>query len=426
MTLTRLTRRRAPGARAGFAGAGMAGLRGPAGASRSACPARSPRLCAAGGTGAASGPGRTRGIAESTESTESTEPPQPPRSRNDAERLYDRGQRALDEGRWDEAAMYFSRLAETGGPRTDAALYWTAYAQNRLGQRAEALQTIAALLKSHANSRYTAQARALEVEVRRDAGQPVRPEAQNDEELKLFALQALQRVDPERAFPMLDTILRGTATPRLKTRALFVLAQSNTPKARQVVTEIARGNLSPELQERAIDYLGGQRDAENRALFSEIYAGGDVDVKRRVLRAFAASGDKDRILAAATSEAAPELRGEAVRLLGALGASTEVAALYQKESDVGVKRQILQAMIAGGDTPHLIELARTEPNPDLRRQAVRNLGRAGGSANRVRARWPSSPPTRAPRSAGPRRKASSSSAIPRRSWGWPARNPTPE
>ena len=273
--------------------------------------------------------------------------------------------------------MYFARLAEAKGPRTDAALYWTAYAQNRLGQRAEALQTIASLLQSFPKSRYTAQARALEVEVRRDAGQPVRPEAQNDEELKLFALQALQRVDPERAFPMLETILRGTATPRLKTRALFVLAQGNTPKARQVVTEVARGNLSPELQERAIEYLGGQRDSENRALFSEIYAGGDVDVKRRVLRAFAATGDKDRILAAATSEAAAELRGEAVRLLGAMRAYTEVAALYQRESDVTVKRQMLQAMIASGDTPRLIDLARTETNPELRRQAVRNLGVLG-------------------------------------------------
>ena len=68
------------------------------------------------------------------------------------------------------------------GTRADAALYWKAFSQNRLGQRAEALATIAELTKSYPNSRYLKQAQALEAEVRRDVGQPVRPEEQADED----------------------------------------------------------------------------------------------------------------------------------------------------------------------------------------------------------------------------------------------------
>ena len=54
-----------------------------------------------------------------------------------------------------------------------------------------------------------------------------------------------------------------------------------------------------------------------------------------------------------------------------------VAQLYGKETSIQVKKQILQAMFVGGDATRLIELARTEPNPELRRTAVRNLGLIG-------------------------------------------------
>jgi HEAT repeat protein len=60
-----------------------------------------------------------------------------------------------------------------------------------------------------------------------------------------------------------------------------------------------------------------------------------------------------------------------------MGAHAELAQLYQKETSVDVKRRILQAMFVGGDATRLIELAKTEPNADLRRVAVRNLGLIG-------------------------------------------------
>ena len=148
-------------------------------------------------------------------------------------------------------------LADLKGTRADAALYWKAYAQNRLGQRADALATIAELDKGYPNSRYLKEAKALEVEVRGAAGQPVRPEAQADEDLKLMAMQApCQQRSRRQAVPMLEKMLNGTASPRLKERALYVLAQMNTPKAREILTNVAKGGSIPELQSRAIQYLG--------------------------------------------------------------------------------------------------------------------------------------------------------------------------
>jgi hypothetical protein len=238
------------------------------------------------------------------------------RRQREENQLFGQGRRALDAARWADASDVFERLAALNGTRRDAALYWRAYAQNRLGQQDAALQTLAELQTAFPASRYATQGRALEVEVRRDAGRPVEPGAQNDDQLRLIALQALQRSDPERALPMLEGVLRGSAPPRLKSRALFLVAQSERPEARQLLADVARGQASPELQERAIGYLVARGTPETRALLSEIYAGStDVNVKRQVVRAFTRARNAESLVALARQETDPALKREMVEKL---------------------------------------------------------------------------------------------------------------
>jgi HEAT repeat protein len=297
-------------------------------------------------------------------------------------RLYDEGYRHVSESRWDRAIDRFNEVVAGKGSRVDAALYWKAYAQDRAGQRAEALTTISALLRDHPNSRYLQQAKALEAEVRRKAGQPVNPQDQADEDLKLMAIAALQHQAPEQAIPMLEKLLAGTASPKLKERALFVLAQSNTAQAREVLKGIAKGNSTPELQSRAISYLGNHGGRESRAVLAEVYSStSDLEMKKRILRAFMVGGEKDRLLTAAQTEQNPELRATAVQQLGVMGAHTELSQLYAKEASVEIKKQIIQAMYTGGNSSRMMDLAKTEQNPELRRVAVRNLGLMGGKGN---------------------------------------------
>ncbi|MEO8078041.1 MAG: HEAT repeat domain-containing protein [Acidobacteriota bacterium] len=297
------------------------------------------------------------------------------RDRDRETRVYDQGREFIDQGKYDRAIERFSDVVSMKGSRADAALYYRAWAQNKAGQRPEAIATIGALAKDYPKSRYLTQARALESEIKRDSGQPVRPESESDDDLKLMALNALQNSDPEQAIPMLEKLLAGTAAPKLKSKALFVLAQSNSARAREILTAIAKGNSTPELQNRAIDYLGQQGGRDSRAALGEIYGtSSEIDVKRRILRAFMIAGEKDRLLSAAQSEQNPELRAEAVQQLGVMGAHEELWQLYQKETAADVKKRIIQAMFVGGDAARLVELAKSEKDPELRRTAVRNLG----------------------------------------------------
>jgi HEAT repeat protein len=86
------------------------------------------------------------------------------------------------------------------------------------------------------------------------------------------------------------------------------------------------------------------------------------------------SGDKERLFTLAKSETDQSLRAEAVRQLGVMNARSELSQLYQTETSVDVKKQILQAMFVGGDSERLIELAKGEKDPELRKTAIRNLG----------------------------------------------------
>jgi len=299
-------------------------------------------------------------------------------SRDRFENFYEQGQSAIERAQWQQAIERFTVLVDSKAPRADAALYWRAYSLDKLNRQPEALTSVAELLKGYPASRWVADARALEIQVRQRAGQPVSPEVQADEELKLFAIQGLQHQDPEQAIPMLEKLLQGTSSPRMKERVLFVLAQSNAARARQVMTTVARGGSNPDLQMKAIQYIGMQGSQPNRQLLGEIYTSStDVDVKRQILRAYMMAGDRERVLAAATGEKSPQLRAEAMRQLGMMGARDEVWQLYQKETDAQVRGQIIQGLFMAGDSTHLLEIANNDASPDLRRRAIQHLGMMG-------------------------------------------------
>ena len=279
--------------------------------------------------------------------------------------LYDQGREALDEDQFREAERSFSELTKLGGPQTDAALYWTAYAQNREGKKDAAIATIAELKKRYPQSRWKKDGEALEIEVRSTTGSKSNPEAQNDEDLKLLALQGLMNSSPEKAIPLVEGILNGAGSPRVKSKALFVLAQNGSPQAEQVLGKIARGQSNPDLQRKALSYLATFGGKGAGKILAEVYTNtSDLEVKRAVIRSYIISGDREQLAALAKSEPNPELRKEAIRNLGVTGGQAELESLYQKESDRGVKEEILNAYFIGGDAKGLIAAARAEKDPE--------------------------------------------------------------
>jgi hypothetical protein len=292
--------------------------------------------------------------------------------------LYSDGREALDEDRYDQADAKFSELVQMNGPQTDAAMYWKAYAENKLGKRDSALTTIADLEKKYAQSRWLKDAKALEIEVRQSTGQPAHPESQPDEELKMLAITGLMNSDPQRAMPLLEKVLNGTGSPKEKSKALFVIAQNGSQQSRDILARIARGESNPDLQRKAVEYLGLFGGQQARETLASIYSSTtDPSIKRAILRSYMIGGDKAHLLAAAKSEKDPALRAEAIRQLGIVHAPDELRQLYQTETSTDIKKNILQAFFLSGDAKFLAEAAQQEKDPEVRRAAIRNLGLIG-------------------------------------------------
>lgn len=307
------------------------------------------------------------------------------REREKAEQLddrYDQGTDLVDEGRWEDAIRAFDDVARQKGRRADAALYWKAYAQQKLGRNADALETLNRLRSEHAKSSWVKESRALEQEIRQGRSGTSSAEglASEDEDLKLMAVHGLMNSNPEQALPILKKLLEGSQSPKLKDRALFVLAQSGAPEARQILSSVARGQSNPGLQRKAIQYLALHGGDESRAELAEIYKdASDPAVKKSVLQAFMIGGDKQRLLAAARGEKDESLRRAAIQQLGVIGAQDELWQMYGAESSVEAKKSIQQALFVGGSSGRLIELVRVEKDPGLRLNAVRNLGLIGSA-----------------------------------------------
>ena len=297
------------------------------------------------------------------------------------DQLYAEATRAINESRWSDAESLLNKVIDQHGRRADGALYWKAYVENKEGRSSDALKTCAGLRESYPNSDWLKECSALEIEVRGRSGSPVQPQAEQDEDLKLLALNSLMQSGDANALPILKQIIEGQQPERLKERALFVLAQDQSKPAQELLGQIVRGEKDPELQVKAIRLLGVAKGNQAANTLAEIYSSSSHEsVKRAVLDSYLVMGAPDKVLQVAQHESDPELARHAINELGAMGAVSQLLSMYQASTNKDVKAAILNAFVAAGakGAGALSTIATSEQDPELRRKAIRNMGVTGG------------------------------------------------
>lgn len=353
-------------------------------------------------------------------------------SNDQAEELYRQGQQSIAEGRYGAAVDQFQALSEQSSAQIDRAIYWKAYAESKAGRTKAALATLDRLTREFPKSAWLDDAQALQLSL--DSGRGEQLIRSDDEELKLYALDALQQADPERAVTLLEKFLGGQHSARLQQRALFVLAQTESPRAEQILLRIARDTKSPDLQREAIMALGVSGEESATAALGDIYRStSDREIKQRVLHALIPADAAKVAADLALAEQDADLQREAIHALGAMGATAELervakavgpdqrSAIYRAyaiagnsapllralrestsredskaviealgilgDAEVGpellrvyrsspdreIKEGILSALMVSADATHLLEIFRSEKEPQLKRQALRYL-----------------------------------------------------
>lgn len=198
---------------------------------------------------------------------------------------------------------------------------------------------------------------------------------EDNEQLKIAALEALITAPAERALLIVSKVLAGTHSNEVKERALFILSQIDAPEAQETLLRFAREENGA-LQAEAIRMIGIGGDKDALASLGAIYSAGGAVVRGAVLEAYLIAGDKKAVFEIAANAGTREDFENAVEMLGAMGARDELRELRGR---AGVSDTLIDAYAISGDFDSLRELALDSSDPALQAQAIEALGIVGGN-----------------------------------------------
>jgi len=297
--------------------------------------------------------------------------------------LYWQGHEALQKGDWTGALKRFTDLEQqlrAKEPQSaDAAVYWEAYTLLQAKRTTEAKTTVERLHRDFPKSRWSKDADAL-LRQTQPAGAAVKSAAVagDDEELAEIAVEGLMNAPPERAIPLLKKVLQSQHSDKVKKRALFVLSQIDEPAALDMVVDVAKTSTDPELREEAVRMLGVSGDEHAIARLRDLYASSkEPREKRAIIQAWLVADRKDLILASARTETDETVRRQAIEALGAMDASSELKQLFDSTKDAANQRAIIQALGVAGNVKALTEIAESQQPDNVRIEAIHALGVAG-------------------------------------------------
>jgi HEAT repeat protein len=196
----------------------------------------------------------------------------------------------------------------------------------------------------------------------------------------------LSQVGSERAVGALDSILRTATDRRLQDKAIFALSQQDSPRAREALRTYAERADAPDaLREQAVFWIGQSGGEESstwlRGLFGRTKS---EELRRKILFSLSQMGDPESVkwlVGVARDRTQPlETRKQALFWAGQGGASmTDLASLYGSFEDREMKDHLI-FVYSQREEPaaldKLLEIARRDSDPDLRKKALFWLGQS--------------------------------------------------
>ena len=207
-----------------------------------------------------------------------------------------------------------------------------------------------------------------------------------DPEVRQQAVFWLSQVGSDRAVSALDSILRTATDPELQDKAIFALSQIQKPRAREILRNYAANERAPEeAREKTIFWLGQEGSSENGAFLRGLYAKlADGELKEKVIFSLSQMGGDENgrwLMDIALNEREPvEMRKKALFWAGQTGGNLgQLVGLYDRMQNQEMKEQLIfvySQRDEAGAVDKLIQIAKTERNPELRKKAVFWLGQS--------------------------------------------------
>jgi hypothetical protein len=233
--------------------------------------------------------------------------------------------RELNDQHWADAARDFDKVIAAHGPNTDAAMYWKAYALQKLNRTSDALAICGNLQAKFPSSSWNTDCTTLTVSnnipltisISNDGKTLTttstsssfwnkgwgKSKPATDEDIQMLAVNSLMYQDPAQAIPMLRSILTSNRSEDFKQHAFFVLTQSKSPEANALLHDALVGKLGPDNQLHAIQAAGVFKGRVESPTLLEIYRTTESkEVKEAVLSALFLANDATNLVDLARAE----------------------------------------------------------------------------------------------------------------------------
>jgi HEAT repeat protein len=193
--------------------------------------------------------------------------------------------------------------------------------------------------------------------------------------------------DDHRVASLLKNFIRTSQNQRLRSSSVYWLGQAGGEQA--FLADLVRNEAEEKkVRRQAAHAIGESRDRGALATLQTLYdAVKDLEVRRAIINAAGNNQEQDTALAfllkVARGDPERQLRRTAVHQLGEFERANmvdELMKIYSSDSDAEVKRAVLHALAetkSPGAQTRLLDLARTEANPDLRKRAIHLLAERG-------------------------------------------------
>src|SRR5258705_3139241 len=196
------------------------------------------------------------------------------------------------------------------------------------------------------------------------------------------------QLQSETAAAALEDIAFHSSDEGLREKAIFALSQQNLPRSRTVLRRLAEAEDTPDgVREKAIFWLGQNRSPENAQFLRDLFTRmpkteRTEDTRKRILFSLSqmqgVGNDRWLLSVAGDASQSTDVRKHALWTAGQAGVSaSEFIPLYDRITDRQLKEQLIWVLSESRDraaADKLIDIARNDRDPELRKKAIFRLG----------------------------------------------------
>jgi HEAT repeat protein len=215
----------------------------------------------------------------------------------------------------------------------------------------------------------------------------------DEDDMRIAALNAVMQMDPERAVPLLKTVLarRDEGSECLRRKAVFLVSQKRSPETAAILLDAVRNDPDQEVREQGVFWLSQvSGDEAVTALDSILRASTDQNVQEKAIFALSQhrSARAGAILRAYIQrrDAPVELRGQAIVWLGQRRSDEGqgfLRELFPQLENDELKERVIQAVAQGRNADNmrwLLDIAMNErENIEIRKRALFWAGQSRGA-----------------------------------------------